>query len=189
MVLPSLKYIWTQYYHKCFLSFCINPLCKVPPYGCCCACCYCYCCWWWWCCGPEWCCIYCCFWVWVLSDQKGYLHLCEVPFICSTSYCNSCRLAQTVPALCGRVLHTLYLAIWLWWLFHWHWFVWVSFLYTIIISEFQVQVKLRCPKIIWINQCWVSLHWIVCEGQWSWCTVGTDSCVLPFAWQRCNLHT
>ena len=52
----------------------------------------------------------------LLRAQIGYLDLCKIPFMCSSSLCNNCWLAEMVFALFVRVLNRLNLADGLWWL-------------------------------------------------------------------------
>ena len=39
MVLLTLKFTWTPFYHKCSWNLCLSPLCRVVPYRCYCGCC------------------------------------------------------------------------------------------------------------------------------------------------------
>ena len=49
----------------------------------------------------------------LVRPQLGNIHLCKVPFMCSSSFCNNCGFAQTVLALLVRVSNTLNVAEWM----------------------------------------------------------------------------
>ena len=66
------------------------------------------------------------------NPHLGYLHLARASLRCCISWLRSFGLLQTVLALWVRVLMTLNLYAWWWWLSHWrYWSVCVSFLYTV----------------------------------------------------------
>ena len=71
--------------------------------------------------------------------------------------CSTCVLAQTVLALCIKVLKKLYFAERLLWLSQLrYWPVLVRFLYTRLIMCCQVLAKPRCPRKGLIYHCWKS---------------------------------
>ena len=74
--------------------------------------------------------------IWSLFEvQIGYLHLSRALPMCSSSFCSSCTLVQTVLDLCVRVPKTLHLEGRLWWLSQWRYRpVWVRFMETEVSS-------------------------------------------------------
>ena len=51
-----------------------------------------------------------------VEGHVGYLHLIEAALICSSFFCSSWVLVQTVLVLCMRVLNTPCIAGKMWWL-------------------------------------------------------------------------
>ena len=123
MVLLPLTWTCIPTLLQIFLKLLLRPWYMVQPCGCCCSCLGCFLVFLVLILLPleqVW--SYVVLYLWLLlvlsqlRDHVGYLHLIRASLMYSSSLCSSSGLAQTVLALCVRVLNTLYLTDKVWWL-------------------------------------------------------------------------